>query len=173
MVVSSLFVTSRRHSQFLSYDGCVPRPVRREGESICDSRRGRIAPRSRVGHRGFHACLPGRRVDGHGPGLAERSGRYQPAHGGSRGGGHNQRALPTDGRASGGRPRGCDGDVPPPTLRDTPGQSGAADLAAGDSRPRPGEPGYGAPGNPRLLCELRPRQPARHNLKRIENDLSV
>jgi hypothetical protein len=24
----------------------------------------------------------------------ERPGRYQPAHGGSRGGGHNQRALP-------------------------------------------------------------------------------
>jgi hypothetical protein len=34
--------------------------------------------------------------------------------------------------ASGGRPRGRDGDVPPPALRDTPGQSGAADLTAGD-----------------------------------------
>src|SRR6185437_10015447 len=64
----------------------------------------------------------------------------------------------TDGRASGGRHRGRDGDVSPPALRDAPGQSGAADLAAGDSRPRPGEPGYGAPGNPHLLCELRPGQ---------------
>ena len=63
--------------------------------------------------------------------------------------------FPIDGRASGGRPRGRDGDLPPPALRDTPGQSGAADLAAGDSRPRPGEPGYGAPGNPHLLCDLR------------------
>ena len=52
--------------------------------------------------------------------------------------------LPVDGLEG-------DGDVPPPALRDTPGQSGAADLAAGDSRGRPGGPGYGAPGNPRAI----------------------
>ena len=36
----------------------------------------RSAARPRVGHRGLHACPPGRRLDRHGPGLAERPGRH-------------------------------------------------------------------------------------------------